>query len=151
MNFQIKKQLTNTRPPKSTVAELVTAPTKGIIKISDSAATAMKIASEDYIALYLVDIDGTDTIVAFKGGKDDNGTLGSKVAGSNGKNTGTLQFSSANVWQMLEGNEDVKSHWSVDIENPIENEGTTYFKLELTHTSDKMSRGGDEDEVEEED
>jgi len=149
--FKIKSQLTNTRPPASTIAELITSPTPGCVKVSHEAAIAMDITSGDYVALYEVEIEEEDAIVIAKGSskaENGNSNIGSKVAGSNGKSTGTLQFSASYAYTMLGGNSEENVHWDVDTENPIENDGTTYFRITRGESTPKMKRGSKSDEVE---
>jgi len=151
--FKVKSKLTNTRPPASTVAELITSPTQGNIKISNEACKALDITNGDYAVLYEVELgDGSEAIVVAKGSsKEENGdaNVGSKVAGTNGKATGTMQFSSSNTYNMLGGNKEENIHWDMDTENPIENDGATYFVITRGEATPKMKRGSAEEVVEE--
>ena len=46
------KQITNVRPSKSEVAEVMTTPTKGNIKLNSLAAKAMNMNAEDYAKVF---------------------------------------------------------------------------------------------------
>lgn len=128
--FEIKKQLTNSRPPKATGKTLSTSPTPGTLKLSEAAAEAMEVKKGDYVGV----VQGADDIYyLYKGaaGVDGKANDGSKVATANDKVSGTMSFSSANAYQALGGNE--HSVETFTLEEGVEHEGKVYFAL--THTA----------------
>lgn len=147
--FTVKKQLTNTRPAKSTNPSITTSPTHSTMRLSPAGADAMDIVGEDYIAVVVGEDEEGEAFYAVKGaaGVEGASNFGSKVAGSNGKKSGTLQFSSANTYNSLEGRSEGSQEWLLDIENPVEDEeGKMYFKLSKGEFKAKAVRTGDAEE-----
>lgn len=135
--FVIKKQLTNSRPAKSTAKTLSTSPTNGNLKLSEFAAEAMGIKKGDYVGV----VQGTDDrYFLYKGsaGVDGASNDGSKVATANDKVTGTMGFSSANAYQALGGNANVTNVYT--LEEGVEHEGKVYFALTFVESRDKQLR-----------
>lgn len=131
-------QLTNVRPSKSENPEVSTTPTNGNVKLNAPAAAKLGVGVGDFIVI------GTaaEGIFIYKGseGNKEQGTpnVGAKLASTNGKNGGSLQFSSENAFRALEGNKDVKKVYS--IEDAIEEEGVSYFKLNYVRDDAKMAK-----------
>lgn len=151
MGFIIEKQLTNTRPPKTNVAEIVTTPTKGNMRISEMAADRLGLKPGDYVGLVTGRLEegGAVKTFAFKGWADEeNGNQGSKLASPNGKAGGSLLFSSANTYQSLGGNSEMNRHWSI-AEEGIVHEEVTYFEVTFEKETAKAERSTEdaEDEV----
>lgn len=135
--FQIKKQLTNSRPPKTTEKTLSTSPTAGTLKLSEEAAIAMDIKKGDYVGV----VEGTDDVLyAYKGSKGTDGAAndGSRVATANDKLTGTMSFSSANAFQALGGNDETVKTYTLG--EAVEHEGKKYFPLVFTSETEKQVR-----------
>lgn len=129
-NFQ---SFTNVRPTKDLGCQIITAPTKGQIKLTPEAATLLGVGVGDY-----VQVGGNNgEIYAVKGSKE---LGGGKVAASNKTGAGILTFSSAMSWEQLDGHEDYNVHYDIDSENPIEHEGRTYFKVTLVEKVEKQKR-----------
>ena len=147
--FKLKAPLTNVRP-KSDDATFTLAPTKGVCKISQTAAEAIGIKDGDYVTIAPaeVEINGVneERFFLYKGKAKDGkeGQLGSKCNYTNGVN-GTLQFSSANVYAQMNGDEENNTKYKVHIglegeSSPIEQDGTTYFMLEFVEKTPKAAR-----------
>lgn len=137
MDFNIKKQLTNSRPPKSTEKTLTTSPTPGTLKLSEEAGIALGLKKGDYVGC----VQGEDDrFYLYKGtaGTDGVSNDGSRVATANEKLSGTLNFSSANAYQALGGNE--TSVTSYTLEDGIEHEGKVYFALSFKESTPKQVR-----------
>ena len=135
--FQIKKQLTNSRPPKSTEKTLTTSPTPGTIKMSEEAGISMNVRKGDYVGI----IQGTDEVFyLYKGseGKDGSSNDGAKVATANEKSSGTMQFSSANAYQSLGGNANSTEVFTIG--EAKEHEGKDYFPLTFKESIAKQPR-----------
>ncbi len=133
----IKKTLSNSRPPKSTEKTLTTSPTPGTLKLSEEAAIMLNVKKGDYVGC----VQGVDDrYYLYKGavGVDGASNDGSKVATANDKNSGTMNFSSANVYQSLGGNSTSTSVFTV--EEGVEHEGKTYFALTLKEIKAKQVR-----------
>lgn len=129
--FEIQRVLTNTRP-KNEVAELFATPTKGIIKLTETAAVLVGLRSGDYASIAEAKTDEGVELFVFKGraGDKDNGVsqLGAKCDFTNGGDSGSMQFSSGNVWNLLKGDSQNNTKYSVSTEG-VESNGTTYYKL----------------------
>lgn len=130
MNFQ---SFTNVRPTKELGCQVITAPTKGQLKLTPEAAVLLGVGVGDY-----VQIGGSNgEIFVVKGSKE---LGGGKVAASNKTGAGILTFSSAMSWEQLDGDENFNVHFDVDSENPIEHEGRTFYKLTLAEKVEKQKR-----------
>lgn len=140
MGFVISKQLTNARPPKADVAELVTTPTKGNMRLSEKAAQMLKVSAGDYVGI--VEATGDDGILRkyiHKGWADEKeGNVGSKLASPNGKVGGSLLFSSAYSYQALEGNDQMNRHFNLG--DGVDQDEVTYFPLDFAKESPKIER-----------
>lgn len=170
--FNIVRRVTNTRPEQDATPFVSTAPTKGIIKVSSSAAAILKVEDGSYLdiveATFTAKEDGTlngeaysagDEVSALFVGKGSAKTetesqIGSVLASTNGSKGATrLQCSSANAYQMLKGNAETKSYYTVreDLMQDTDDNGdeldTVYFPLDFTKTVAKQEK--DADDVEE--
>lgn len=137
MDFQIKKTLSNTRPPKSTEKLLTTSPTPGTLKLSEEGAVMLGVKRGDYVGC----VQGSDDkFYLYKGSEGTDGASndGSKVATANERDSGTMNFSSANVYNSLGGNKQSTNIYT--IEEGVEHGGKTYFALTLKETREKQER-----------
>lgn len=117
MNLEIVEGLSNLRPQKAEKGNvLIAKSTKSQCSLSASATQAMGLTEGDYV--YVAKLgDGNHYIMKGQGGdKDANPAIkkqGSKLAWTGGAIGGDTSFSSANVWQFLEGNENENRYFSV--------------------------------------
>lgn len=132
------KSLSNVRPSKDLGTQLILLPTKGGIKITETAAKAIGVISGDYIEL----VQDTDKesptcgqFYAVAGSKDEDKQVGSKVA----RNGATYQFSAAAAWQDMEGSEQHNSYYDVQ-EEGVEVDGRTYHLLTFSEKVAKQAR-----------
>lgn len=135
MNFVLDKQLTNARPPKADVAELITTPTSGNMRLTEKAANRLGVVSGDYLGLVAARVDGQPHIFIHKGWKGGEGesNVGSKLASPTDKLAGgTLLFSSALAYQTLGGSATTNKHFTV-AEEPIEKDGVAYYEITLAN------------------
>lgn len=149
------RSLTNVRPSKDLGCQIICAPTSGQFKVTPEAAIAIGVANEDYLQILMDDSSGTAYAVKGVDG------LGGKLAASNKAGAGLLTFSAANAWDELGGDPDFNTHYSVSVEDAIEDtdeEGNTrtYFPLTFVEKIEKQKRkskgdGSDEDEDEDDD
>lgn len=133
-------QLTNVRPSKSENPEVSTTPTNGNVKLNAPAAAKIGVGVGDFIVIGTSE-EGTFIYKGSEGSKD-AGTpnVGAKLASTNGKNGGSLQFSSENAFRALGGNKDVKKVYSIADEAIVE-DGVSYYKLEYVRDDAKMAKG----------
>lgn len=137
MEFVVEKQLTNVREPKDSVAEIVTTPTHGGMRITDKACAAMEVTTGDYVAIVQGKANGERVVVAFKGWveKDEAGkatkTVGSKLASASGKMGGNLGFSASSAYQTLGGKKAANRHFSIGegFSSTFEGKTVTMFPL----------------------
>lgn len=150
--FDIKRQLTNTRPAKSSNPSITTSPTKGTLRLSHAASSLLDIKNGDYVSVIEADAGNGDAFWVVKGieGEDGQPNFGSKVAGSNGKSSGTLQFSSSNSYNFLKGNSETTTEWLMS-EEAMEHEGNKYFLLTEGKTLPKVVKGAATKEEDNED
>lgn len=168
--FKPGQNLTNVRPPKSETPEITVTPTPGSIKINQPATIALGLRIDDYVGVNIgeeIDQDGNETgrkvYAVFKGvapviSKDDTTgkevvvtqANGAKLSVASAKaSSGNLQFSSANVWQQLGGNQEKRKVYGINLENSVEESGITYYEMFLLREEDKMERNTkDKDESE---
>lgn len=135
--FEIKKQLTNARPPKTTEKTLTTSPTNGTLKLSEEGAIHMGVKKGDYIGV----VQGEDEVFyLYKGaaGHDGESNDGAKLATANEKTSGTMNFSSANAYQSLGGTKDAIQVYTIG--ESVEHSGKNYFPLVFKQTNDKQVR-----------
>lgn len=138
-NFQ---SFTNVRPTKDLGCQIITAPTKGQIKVTPEAAKALEVSVGDY-----VQVGGVDgKLYVVKGSKEQGG---GKIAASNKTGAGILTFSSAMTWEQLEGDENYNVHYDVDTENPVTHGDRTFFELTLAEKVEKQKRKSKADKTSE--
>lgn len=139
------KQLTNVRPSKTESPEVSTTPTNGNIKLNAPAATKLGVNVGDY-AVIATD-NGKVYIAKGSEGNKENNTpnVGAKLASTNGKNGGSLQFSSENAFREMGGNKDNKRVFAMG--DPVDENGgtpsegytgTLYYELTFTHNEEKV-------------
>jgi len=141
--FEIKKQLTNMREPKSINPELVTSPTEGTIKLTEPAADLLGLTNGDYLGVVVGEVDATEEFFVYKGsgGIEGEPNNGMKMSSQTNKVGGTLIGSSVNTWKKLGGNSDILNHFSVLGEDSSqEHEGIIYFQLEHVNATPKLQR-----------
>lgn len=146
--FQVKAQLTNTRPPKSTKPELVVSPSPGTMKISPEAASIIGVKHGDYLGVVEAAIEGKDyKYFLFKGseGAEGESNVGSKLAATNGKGGGTLQFSSANTYAQLGGNSEESQVFDVVEEDAQTQDGVKYVPVKFREAVEKAERKSSKD------
>lgn len=140
MKFELVKQLTNARAPKSDAAEIVTTPTAGNMRMTEKAAERLDVKDEDYVAVVEAKVDGQTAFFICKGWADEErGNFGSKLASANGKVGGSLIFSSSNAYQNLGGNAQTTRHYKLS-DQPIENEGIVYYQMIFDREMEKVER-----------
>jgi hypothetical protein len=144
--FEIKRVLTNVRP-KNEEAVLTVAPTKGILKVSETAATRLGLGGGDYVSVLEAQTEEGLSAFVFKGNAKDeeNGInqVGSKCDFSNNGVGGTLQFSSGNAWKTLNGDGDNNVKYAVS-ETPVVQDGISYFKLTFVSKTPKTIKNATE-------
>lgn len=134
------QSFTNVRPTKDLGTQIITAPTKGQIKVTPDLAKLLEVGEGDY-----VQIGGYDgKVFVVKGSKD---LGGGKLAAANKTGAGLLTFSSAGAWSQLDGDENFNIHYNVVTDSPIEDEGRVYFELTLDKKVEKQSRKSKEENV----
>ncbi len=145
-NFSSARVLTNVKPPKSNVPELALTPTKGNMRLNPAGLSLLNAGVEGRVTI----IEGEDA----ESGKPvygickvaaDSG-VGAKLGSATGKKGGSLQFSSANVWQSLGGDTDSRTFFTISEEGVEVDDLGTVYPIELSRVEDKMVRGeNDED------
>lgn len=137
MSFIVKASLSNIRTPKTTTPELVTAPTHGQVKLNQPASRALGMRAGDYLNFVEGEVNGQTAFFITKGSKG----VGSKLASVGENGSGTLSFGSASVWENLQGSTSEKKVYTVDVENPQEDEqGNKYYGLTFARTEAKSER-----------
>lgn len=149
MNFVINKQLTNTRPPKVDVAQLVTTPTPGNMRLSEKASDLLGLKKGDYVGVVVAEVDGAEKFFIHKGWSSDEGNVGSKVSTTGGRIAGgSMLFSSANVYNTLGGNSEMNRIFDI-AEDGVNHEGVVYHELTFNSEVPKAERNfNEEDEAE---
>ena len=137
--FKVIGSLSNVRPAKSEIAELSTTPTKGNIKLNAPAAEKMKVTIGDYVAIVKAEDENGVSLYVVKGNASDE-SKGVKQVGSilSGKSGGSLLLSSENAFRELGGNGNDKQVYN--LEDAVEADGASYFKLSFARTEAKMER-----------
>lgn len=140
------RSLSNQRPTADLGQKLIVAPTNGILRITPMVSSMMKISSGDYIKV-VEDVNSNTFYLTQGSYSEDNGPDGNKLASPKG--TGTLNFSSANIWQDLKGDENSNVHYTVG--EAVDFEGMSLYPLEYEKTTPKQIRkkSGADVEVEE--
>lgn len=136
MDF-IARTLTNARPPKSTEKTLTTSPTKGTLKLSEAAGSAIGVTKGDFLA-FGVGKDGVNYLYKGSKGTDGKSNVGAKLATANDKKSGTLNFSSANVYQTLKGNKNSINVYIIG--EAVNKDGVDYFPLTFKEEVAKQIR-----------
>jgi hypothetical protein len=148
MGFVIEKQLTNARPPKVNVAQLITTPTNGNMRLTEKSCELLGVKAGDYLGVVQGSIDGRTAVFIHKGWADEKeGNVGSKLASPNKKTGGSLLFSSAYAYQQLGGNDEVNKVYAVS-ETPMEDNGVKFYELTFEKDVPKQERTSDEEEEE---
>lgn len=131
--------LTNSRPTKDLGEQLVVSSTLGQFKISPELAERLKVNEGERVA---VGKDNeTGNIYVFKGGDK----VGAKIA----KSGNYLNASSQNVWDVLEGDEDMNRTY-VPVGEDIEDEDGLYVQIEFESEEPKQARKSSDDSEQEE-
>ncbi len=135
--FELRKTLTNSRPPKSDAKVLTTSPTLGSLRLSEPGAIHIGVKKGDFVGV----AQGEDDVFyIYKGSKGTDGKAndGAKVATANDKASGTLNFSSANVYLSLGGNDNTTESYTIG--EGVENGDKTYFPLTFKSSTEKVER-----------
>ena len=138
--FKVSANLTGVRAPKTTDAELSTTSTPGSFRLNANAAEKLKVQAGDHVRVIVgEDENGTEQFAIHKADSTEAGTA--KVAFSNGKNSGSLVFSSSNAYARLGGSSDIlKVYLLGDGEVGQEGDNNTYFPLTPSTDRSKMER-----------
>jgi len=135
------QSFTNVRPTKELGTQIITAPTKGQIKVTPDLADLLNVGEGDY-----VQIGGHDgKVYVVKGSKE---LGGGKLAAANKTGAGILTFSSAGAWAELNGDENFNIHYNVLTDSPIEDEDRTYYELVLDTKVEKTKRNSKAETIE---
>lgn len=127
--------LTNTKPAKDLGTKIITAPTKGQIKVTPKAAEVLDVRDDSYLQIVK---GGDGKLYAVKGSEDKK--EGGRLASANKTGAGTLTFSSANAWQEMKGNEDNNVHYTLNAESFVEFEDRKFFELTFEKEVAKAKR-----------
>lgn len=143
MNFKVTKQLTNTRPEKSTSPEVSTTPTKGNLKLNTAGAEKLGLSMGDYAMIVEAEDENGKGFYIVKGHKGDkeNGIAqaGAVLASTSGKEGSSLQFSSENAYRSLGGSESGEKQ-VYSIGEAVVSEGVSYFKLDFARAEARQVR-----------
>jgi len=160
--MKILSRLTNKKPVKNQGFNLTVSTTKGNIKISSKASSAMGLSEGDYLDIIEAENEAGEKMVFIGRGSFDTETgekIGSKLAtvGS------SLQCSAALAYQSLEGNDEENRIYTIQgleegEEDMVESDenGNNFYPIVFKKAVAKLQRGttataGGGDEEEEED
>jgi hypothetical protein len=103
--FVIKKQLTNTKPPRTDEPILITTPTDGGFRMTEAAASIVGLRSGDYAQILIAGDENESLFVLAKGTPPnaETGTkaVGAKLASPNDKIGSALTFSAAFAYKEM--------------------------------------------------
>ena len=152
--FNFTTVLTNVKPPKSTTPELELTPTKGNFRINPAALRLMGLNIEDRVTIIGgEDAESGEAVFGIALVPETMEGVGAKLGSQTGKAGGSLQFSSANVYQEMKGDESKRTYFTVS-ETAVTGhpDFAKIYPLEFSRVEDKTIRksAGSADEGEDE-